>query len=303
MVSVGLNRTIRRASPRHRPRDFSPTTYSAPTTVRQLSQAYHKNTRPVWRRYLLWGVCLVAPLVLLLLLISSSWFKIQNIIVNHVPSPITEQRLTKILQGLMAERRFYILPQSNLVFFSSRLAKEAINQEFYTDSISFDRHWPNVLRLNISENLVVARWLIGESEFVVDKRGKLVQELSPDWPAKELILVRDITQRTETEAIGSKLGDQVAAENVLTFLSLMIAAWRQELPKLELSYVQFDSKDLPTLKAYTPDGWYTLFSLQEDPLIQVVSLRRLLEDKIKAEASQLEYIDVRFVSRLYYKLH
>jgi len=303
MVSVGLNRNSRRASTRRRPRDFSPTTYSAPATVRQLSQAYHKKNRSGWKKYLIIVGPLAPVAALFIYLTFSPLFKIQNIIINHVPSAITERRILKILQDMMSERRFFILPQSNLIFFSSRLAQAAINREFYTDSISFDRHWPNVLRVNISENLVVARWLIGESEFVVDKRGKLVQELSPDWPAKELVLVRDITQRSESEPIGPKLGDQVAPENSLTFLSLMIAAWRQELTKLELSYVQFDTKDLPTLKAYTPNGWYILFSLQEDPLIQVVSLRRLLEDKIKTEADKLEYIDVRFVSRLYYKLH
>lgn len=150
--------------------------------------------------------------------------------------------------------------------------------------------------------MIVARWAIGERNFVVDRRGALVQELPADFSSKELVQVHDITGASETTPRDVKLGDQVAPENIMIFLSLMSAAWRQELPKLELSYVQFDNAALPTLQIYTAAGWYVFFSTQEEPLVQVVSLRRLLEDKIKDDVSKLEYIDVRFVSRLYYKL-
>ncbi|MBI5465932.1 MAG: hypothetical protein HY974_01430 [Candidatus Kerfeldbacteria bacterium] len=302
MVSVGLSRRSRRVSTRRRPRDFSPTTYSAPATVRQLSQAYHKIPRPRWRRYWLMAILLL-PLAALVVLAFLPVWQIKNIIINHVPSRVTEQRILKILQAVTNEHRWWLLPQANLIFFSTSRAREAIGREFYAESLTFDRHWPNVLRVNVAENLVVARWAIGERSFVVDKRGLLVQELPADWPAKELVLVHDLTSRSEAEAPEPKLGDEVAPENAMTFLSLMAAAWRQELPKLELSYVQFDAQALPTVQAYTPTGWYVFFSTQEDPLIQIVSLRRLLEDKIKADAARLEYIDVRFVSRLYYKLH
>lgn len=290
----------RRRQARPRPRDFSIRYYDAPPTARRLSQAYRQTPASTWRTQLWWAIGALA-VILLAALAYAPFFTIRNVIINHVPSRATEQRLRQLVDEVMNQHRWLVLPQSNLIFFSTKLAQQAIAREFYTQGLTFERHWPNVLKVNLAENLVVARFRVGDKEFALDRRGILVQELPSDWESPELAAVRERVPDQGT-APEHKLGDQVAPEEAVGFLDRLSASWRQELSKLPLDYVLFDAKALPTLQVFMPTGWYVLVSTQEDAATQVVAVRRLLEDKIKDDATKLEYIDVRFISRLYYKL-
>jgi hypothetical protein len=133
--------------------------------------------------------------------------------------------------------------------------------------------------------------------YLLNKSGILVQQISPNTAVdKNLITIN------ETKAAPHQLGEQIISQKVAEFINNLNNSWRQELPKLTLNYIKFDAAALPTVQVFTDEQWYVLFSSQEDILLQMVALKRLLDDKIKGDTTKLEYIDVRFGSKLYYKL-
>lgn len=287
--------SLRRPQRSLRRRDFAPIRHEAPVAVRRLSQAYHQTPPSPWRFWRL--------IIVLLMLIGglaaaayAPLFTIRNIIINDVPSRPTEERLRQIVSQVAAQRPLYILPASNLLFFSTTQARQAIAQEFYTEELSFVRHWPNVVKVNFSSNIIVGSWQAGGSYFLLDRRGTLVQQLESDSSETTLITV------VEQDPPERNLGDHVTTEEVADFLGRLNQGWQAQLDDVPLDYVQFSPQSLPTIQVFTAGGWYVNLSTQADLGAQLVNLRRLLDEKIKQDQAKLQYIDVRFGSRLFYKL-
>lgn len=286
------------AKPRRRLglRDFSTSSYRAPVVVRRLSRAYNQPQPSAWHAWR-W----LAPVVILLALAGfityAPLFQIRNLIINNVPSQTAQARLHAIVSEVMVTKSAWVFPQSNLIFFNSALARAKIANEFYTEGLTFDRHWPNVLRLTMPNESAALRWRVGEQSLLVDRRGVLVQRLLPDdEAANRLVEVRETDSTTQT------LGQQALDLETTTFLTNLQAAWEYELPQLKLTYVEYNQSALPSLKLFTQNGWYVYASTHSPVNLQITALKRLLEEKIRQAEPQLEYIDVRFGSKLYYRL-
>lgn len=266
--------------------------------VRNLSRAYHATPRSAWYRFR-WYALGVAVLALTAAAIYSPLFRIRNIIIVNAASRPTEERLHELVSRQLAERRFLIFPQSNLFFFSLEEARAAVASEFYTDQLTVSRSLPGVIRVKLAQHLVVGVWEAG-MPYAVDGRGVIVQELPADWQ-DDGTLVR--LKPGGGEGLATPLlGDHVLPEPSIVFARQAWDIWQQQLPGRKLVDFTVAAKALPTLTATSEKGWQVLFSAEQDPFIQVVSAKRLLEEKLKDRLDKLEYLDVRFVSRLYYKL-
>lgn len=288
-------------------RDFSHSTYRTPVTVKRLSRAYNLNPKSKWE-YWRWKFLGMFILLITLILIYSPLFTIKNIIINNTPSSETEQRIKRIIVEIIRAKKLSFFPQSNLLFFNTTDAQKIINEEFYIEGLNFTRHWPNVLRVNAPQGVMIAVWHTvppndnknveaGENIYLLNKNGTLVQQISPNT-----IVDKNLIKINETKATPHQLGEQIISQKIAEFINNLNNSWHQESPKLTLNYIKFDAAALPTIQVFTDGQWYVLFSSQEDALLQVVALKRLLDDKIKGDVAKLEYIDVRFGSKLYYKL-
>lgn len=298
----------RTTAPRPRARrDFSHSTYRTPITVRRLFRAYNLNPKSKWE-YWRWKFLGMFILLITLILIYSPLFTIKNIIINNAPSSETEQRIKRIIVDIIQAKKISLLPQSNLLFFNTTEVQKVINKEFYIEGLNFTRHWPNILRVNAPQGVMIAVWHtlppidnknteIKENIYLLNKNGTLVQQISPNTTVdKNLITINEI------KTAPYQLGEQIVSQKVAKFINNLNNSWRQELPKLTLNYIKFDAAIIPTIQVFTDGQWYVLFSSQKDALLQIVALKRLLDDKIKSDTAKLEYIDVRFGSKLYYKL-
>ncbi len=58
---------------------------------------------------------------------------------------------------------------------------------------------------------------------------------------------------------------------------------------------------LKDLRVNTNEGWHVLFDRSRDLKNQLEALKLVLEEKIKEERKNLEYIDLRIENRVYYK--
>lgn len=293
MVSLGKSARPRRSV---RGRDFSPMNHRAPATTRRLSRAYHEPPSSRWRLWLWLSEC-VFILGLTVALMYSPMFTIDNIVINNVNFHPTEERLAEIMQEVMSTTRFYIFPQSNLFFFSKKNAGTVLAREFYIDDVTIVRHWPNVLKINVANNVVVATWRAENGSFLMDRRGVLVQYLSDESSdIAELAVI--VEEPSEQRA----LGDQVTSDKVAVFIDTAYEQWKKDLPDTLPTYMILSAASLPTIQAYTADGWYVNLTTESAIAPQLESLKRLLEERVKDDVSKLQYIDVRFGNRLYFKL-
>lgn len=281
---------------RYGTKDFSRASHKAPDVITHLSRAYNQRPKTIWTawRGRIFGL---AGLALVVFFIYSPVFRIQNVIINNVPSAEAITQLHEIINSeVLQKNRFLILPQSNILLFSKKKAAQSLASIIDTRNLVITKTLPNVVRFNFPTTTVVALWQVGDTSYLLDQRGSLIQELAGTARRPEgLVIVRD-TALTRT------IAEQVASNQLVDLLKTLNNAWIESSPSTPLDYVLVAESALPSVQVYTKQGWYVYLSLQGDPSIQLTALKRLLQDKIKGDVYKLEYMDVRFGSRLYYKL-
>lgn len=100
------------------------------------------------------------------------------------------------------------------------------------------------------------------------------------------------------EQNSSKIGDQILSEEQAQFAAAFLGSLKN-LNIAPLKIEVFENKDI---KMFTKEGWYILTSSDLDAQEIAADLKLLLEQKVGDKKSQLEYIDLRFPNKAFYKL-
>jgi len=291
MVSLKFFSRKRR---RERRRDYSSQYHGQPVVMKQLTRAYHRGGRPAHSKWLI----KYGPPIAMAIMIAIAYspiFRIRNVIINNIPFRQTEERLQATMQDYFTSRRGFIFPQSNLLFFRAESARQALSREIYSDKVVFERHWPNVLRINYNPENIIALWQTTGKLFAVDQRGIMVQELTGVKLYNVDLIVVD-----EVNTVDHKIGDQVAGQQLVDLLVNLPGAWGGSVGKYKIERVAVDTQFLPTVDIYTADGWYVMVSAEESIDKQMLVLKRLIDEKIKNDINRVQYIDVRFIQKASY---
>ena len=109
-----------------------------------------------------------------------------------------------------------------------------------------------------------------------------------------IILIKDYSGRDY------KIGENIFEEKTMNFIS---QTKEFLLSEINLKVVDFDVLSFPAddMKVITSEGWYILFNLQKEAEEQLSALKGVLEEKIKDQRENLEYVDLRIENRVYYK--
>lgn len=280
---TGSRKTIRK--------QFGKGNFKLPQTSKLLAESYNspnnKSSRVRWR-YRWWFLSLIAIIVV----IYSPLFKIKNTIINNVESNITRDYIRSHLNDYLEQKQLFILPQDNLLLFSPEAAKSYLSNSLVVDDIVFDRQFPNVLRLKLSDRIIVGLWQAGGQLYTLDKRGVVLQLV--EYVATESKLVTIVSNKPQPQ-----LYDRVIDELVIKKIDLLTQKWLNTLTA-KIDKILYDESKLPTIELVTKDGWRVFMSLYEDTDTQINLLNQLILGKLKEDLERIDYIEVRFGNRLYY---
>jgi len=153
----------------------------------------------------------------------------------------------------------------------------------------------HILTLNCSERKAEFRWCVGEKEcYFVDKEGIAFQKLSP---------ASDVSMRTVKDERRKtiKLGEQVFSPSRLRVLDKIFDLSQAKDSPFVVSYLEINDSNFSSLKLMTTDGWFLLFSPQDD-FLQVRNIVKELEEKqLQEKTKYLQYIDCRYLPKVYYR--
>ncbi|MFH1866923.1 MAG: FtsQ-type POTRA domain-containing protein [Patescibacteria group bacterium] len=274
---------------------FAKSSFRLPQMATQLAQQY--NVKPVswWPRWR-FRILLLVFFAVIFGLTYAPIFRIQNIIVDNVSSKLTRERILEIVQNYTGERKYFILPQNNLLLFSPNAAIRNLRQELYIEEIEFDRHWPNVLRITIKENLIIGLLRQQERLYTLDKRGVVIQQVPIGEEEPELTIIE------KANLTNVNIGQKVIDTAVTDFIVALVGEWSAKNVPVSMDYLLISEDNLPTLTIVTDEGWTILVSIMESPSLQAEAIRRLITERIKEDRANLDYIDVRFGNKLFFKL-
>ena len=235
---------------------------------------------------------------LIYLVLFSNFFIAQNIEVNGQD----EKRVGEIqnyLDNYLSTKNYgifkYLSTKNYLVFLflKNELNQNLFSNYCYLDNLDFDFNFKDrKIFLNISLKEPVATVCSFDNCFYLDSAGELIEETARSQ--KMGILIEDHSSTT------LKISDDYLTSNELSILSDFFK--KTEL-LIKPNYVELDnaSKAGKYAKIITADDYYILISFNLPAEFSYSVLQSLLAKKI-IDFENLEYIDLRFTDKAFYKL-
>ena len=212
-------------------------------------------------------------------------FRIDNIMISGNQKVQTEN-----IKSLVSNN---IKKQSIFLINTAAISKEVLNNFPIINNIKIDKKLTSTLTVEISERSPVGVFCQDKC-FLIDENGVIFEQIQ-DVP-QEMFIVR---QQVEESKVF--IGGQVIEQNIIKAVSSLEKNLRDGF---EINIKEAIVVNPSQLNIKTDENWQAYLSLDQDSDInlQITKLNLLLKGEITPEArKKLEYIDLRFKDRAYYK--
>ncbi|MGE5425970.1 MAG: cell division protein FtsQ/DivIB [Bacillota bacterium] len=229
------------------------------------------------------------------LLFFSPLFALKKITVQGV-TRVSPEELSGYAWKQAGERGFWPFHQGKLIFFKTAQLNKSLSENFSFDSLRVYKKWPQTIVISAGERNLAFIWRDGQGNHFSDGQGCLIREAgvsNEQLAAYPILESADAAERLDSKDCLSLDADYLQA---MFSLSDKMKAY-PEL-KVERFLVEGEAN---TLKADLASGPNILFNVKDDPDKQLNKLIIIKQDKPAADFNRLEYIDLRYGDRAYFK--
>ena len=215
----------------------------------------------------------------------SSVFEIKEIKISG-NRKISTQEIRDIIEEKINKKKFLFISKN---FFLTDFddAKQIIEEFPAAGGVILKRKFPNKVIIDIEERTPVGIWCQSDDNcYYIDKEGVIFEKTK---------YKRELVINSEKEIIfGQKIIKEESLKDILEI--------HNELKDIELDVQDFNILDQGEKLVADIDKWEIYFNLLENVSDQLFNLKLLLKEKIPPEQREnLEYIDLRFGSRIFYR--
>jgi cell division septal protein FtsQ len=259
---------------------------------RQAKPGVSKNK---FRRYFVFFFIILIFSALLYLFCFSPLFSLRQVKIEGV-SRIPEAELADFAWQQSQGRQAFLFKQSNLLFFQEETLAAALSENFSFDSLRVYKRWPHTLVISAGERSLAFIWRDKSGQSFSDSRGCLVPEAS--------LTEADIANYAILEASSDLdyLDNKDCLEIDEAYLRALFALYEKmkSYPELKVNRFLLEGA-FNTLKADLASGPNILFNVKEDLDKQLNKLVIIKQEQDQAQFNALEYIDLRYGDRAYFK--
>jgi len=179
---------------------------------------------------------------------------------------------------------------------TQEIKNEVLNSDAVIEDVVIEKKWPAKIDIKIKERDKVAVFCQGERCFYIDANGVIFDEL-PAKPESGFI----VRQSQDYETADISLGTAAVRDDLMASIYQIEKNLKDNF-QINLTEALIST---PTrLNIITGEGWQIFFNTGQgaDMSNQLTKLDLLLKQEISSQTRQaLEYIDLRFEGRAYYK--
>lgn len=248
-------------------------------------------------------------------------FQITNV---SVPSTlfIKEGAFRAAIDTMLSTRYFGVIPRSSFWALRERAFEQELHALYPFAEFLVQKKYPNELMIALREPIFLFDWVTGDgSEYYVNRDGIIVTALpqrilltldrateKPNEPQILEIPERFIKERNllfplvfdPQKRYTGERARVVASRDLLTIIERLPIAFARTTGTL-VAYIDLGTRP-DHLRIVTEAGWTALWNEQDDSDLQIQRLATLLRGKLNNTDAILEYVDLRFGDRLYYKV-
>ncbi|MFC1638778.1 cell division protein FtsQ/DivIB [Patescibacteria group bacterium] len=285
------------------------------------------------RRWTMLAVAVVAVAAAVWYLFFSATFTVTSFELTGASSE-TEDVIRAVLEERLERRRLLVLPQSAIFLYDVGAAREDIREQFYLSRLEIRKRLPRDITVEVVERDAVAALISGGEMLALDSSGFVVRrqtrrerlsmlDLPDEFGAvaagelgAEAVELAEMTGETEEDLSGNEnpyplIVDREEGEEPKSpgeaavsteALSLALQAYVR-LPDVIGSGVRWFSMDVSadTVEITLREGWNVFMTTALPFDVQAERLALLLKEKIGGERPRLEYVDLRYDERIFFR--
>ena len=281
-------------------KDYHKKTYGNPFFARPRNRSRRLGRPGSWRGKLI--IIFLAAIFggAVYFIFYSPYFSIKNINIAGLER-INYEEIRGVIQDQMSGSRFFIFKQNNIFIFDENAASKNINEKYALKAFKIDKRLPETLIFSVEERSPALIWKTSLKYYIVDWDGTIIREITPEevsgyqenQPGAKMALVSD----DSNAPVGFK--DKILSSEAV----LAISDLQTNIPAVGLAIANFKvtDKNDPVIKCLTGEGFEVYFSVVGDLNAQLEKLRTFLKEKKPEDRKSLQYVDLRFADRIYYK--
>jgi len=227
-------------------------------------------------------------------LLFSPIFNVKKITFIEDGKEIIYPELLTKLDEILKNQNIFIFSGSNLIILNSKKLKQELLKYFsQLENLEIKKEFPNKLIINFSKRKL-AMLICNLDCFTVDKNGIAFN--------RALKTEGFLFLKVKTD-LDINIGQKIIDPNFLDFLMQIKEEVDQKIPNLTIEEFNLTKSNLKVFDtiAKTNENWYIYFDLLGNSNEEIDNLKKVLDIEIKENRKKLEYIDLRFGNKIFYK--
>lgn len=249
---------------------------------------FHAPKKPSKYYFFITILALVGACSLVLYFLLSPTFSLNQIEISGMSG---EDTLKDSIHSYLEKRHWLFVQNANMFLFSKENLASHLAKTYSFEELIIQKNNRSLL-IQVKERTADFIWKTGVQTFLIDKNGHIIIQLGEEGSPQNLPLILD---RTNTPV---SVGDSVLTASTLSQLKTFMRFLKDQ--GIETKEVQIDQETGMWIGIVTTVGYKILFDPDGDLHFQSESLKALFKETIK-DQTKLEYIDLRFPDRAYYK--
>ncbi|HTK60531.1 MAG TPA: FtsQ-type POTRA domain-containing protein [Candidatus Baltobacteraceae bacterium] len=245
----------------------------------------------------------------------SPTFRVDTIEIRGNES-IPEWEIRDAVTDALKERRWLVMPQTSLLIASEDGIKAALEDRYVLESLTVTKRPPRTLVIELKERVsavllqmpdgrqglvdlqgAVTRVYKAEEALEVSKKlGPSLGEKADAPKTRYPVLFDDRDEKLE-------LREEALHPNVVQAAIELPGLFEERFGRAPyFEETRIDGKDAQTIRLRTSEGWSIYLDAAQDLRGQLLNAEVVLRTKVGAQRPQLDYIDVRFGEKVFFKL-
>jgi len=225
----------------------------------------------------------------------SSIFKIKNVKINKIVDYglITEREIEFSLQDFINKSH------NNLIFLKCTAWQRETSNDSRLEFLNIRKKWPNSIEINLQEAQPLAILkIMGDNEFYyLNKRGGVIKV--------SLVVISKELENSLNPIFYDQSKIDTKSKSYTNFLEKLLVFVQSDILSQNNIYIQkvnFNNiGNIFDAQITTKQGWQIFINSEVDLGKQLISLLQILEEEIE-DRNDLEYIDLRFGTKMFYKI-
>lgn len=269
-------------------------------------KSFVNTIKKIFKVFLFFAITFSILFALTMFLFKSSYFKIKNIVIDGIEKQDSYSRITQVINNQKKQTKLFWY-QDNLFLFDINDFKDNLDKESngYFYDIILKKAFPNKLLITVKERSTKIIVITPKKELLLDDNGNIlstkdnVKDIDIGYGEKKYKQedMKDLPILYIEENLDIK-DSILSKENILFIVNAF-----KKIPKYNLSIdrMKIETIDDNKLIIYESRGFEMYFNFLKDLDEQINYLNIVIKEEIKNNLGQIQYIDLRFIPRIFYK--